>query len=64
MTSGGARPGAGRKPIPQEKRRVNIVLTVDPETRDLWREYRKSRGPAALRTVETFLRNLCRSWKK
>lgn len=64
MTSGGARPGAGRKAIPQEKRRVQIILTVDPETRDLWREYRKRRGAAALREVETFIKNLCHLWKK
>ena len=31
---GGARPGAGRKPADQEDKRVQMVITISPETRD------------------------------
>lgn len=33
MTSGGKRPGAGRKAIPQEQKRVQVSVTVSPETK-------------------------------
>lgn len=33
-TRGGARPGSGRKPLPKNEKRVQMVITVDRETRD------------------------------
>lgn len=60
MTSGGARPGAGRKPIPPEKRRVQISLTVDPLTREKWRDVRRYFGPKANQLVEEFIDKLFR----
>ena len=33
-TWGGARPGSGRKPIPREEKRVQMVITIEKETRD------------------------------
>ena len=33
-TWGGARPGAGRKPADPEDKRVQMVITIDRETRD------------------------------
>lgn len=33
-TRGGARPGSGRKPLPKDEKRVQMVITVDRETRD------------------------------
>ena len=33
-TWGGARPGSGRKPADSEDKRVQMVITVDRETRD------------------------------
>lgn len=33
-TRGGARAGAGRKPLPKDEKRVQMVITVDRETRD------------------------------
>lgn len=33
-TWGGARPGAGRKAIDPEEKRVQMVITIDRETRD------------------------------
>lgn len=34
-TRGGARPGSGRKPLPKDEKRVQMVITVDRETRDI-----------------------------
>lgn len=33
MSKGGARPGAGRKPLPPDKKRVPICFSVTPETK-------------------------------
>lgn len=33
-TWGGARPGAGRKPADPKDKRVQMVITIDQETRD------------------------------
>ena len=33
-TWGGARPGSGRKPVPPEEKRVQMVVTIEKETRD------------------------------
>ena len=33
-TRGGARPGSGRKPLPKDEKRVQMVITIDRETRD------------------------------
>ena len=31
---GGARPGSGRKPLPKDEKRVQMIITIDRETRD------------------------------
>ncbi len=33
-TWGGARPGSGRKPADPKEKRVQMVITIDQETRD------------------------------
>ena len=33
-TRGGARPGSGRKPLPKDEKRVQMVITIDRETWD------------------------------
>jgi len=33
-TRGGARPGSGRKPLPKDEKRVQMIITIDRETRD------------------------------
>ena len=33
-TRGGARPGSGRKPLPKDEKRVQMVITIDRDTRD------------------------------
>lgn len=39
-TRGGARPGSGRKPAVQEKKRVQISISVSPETKRMVDELR------------------------
>lgn len=61
MTSGGARLGAGRKPKAPEEKRVQFSLSVDPLTKEKWRDIRRYYGPEANRLVEGYI---CRLFKK
>ena len=38
---GGSRPGSGRKPAVQEKKRIQISISVSPETKGMINEMRK-----------------------
>lgn len=40
---GGARPGAGRKPADPEDKRVQMVITISPETRDRLKSISRAR---------------------
>ena len=40
-TRGGSRPGCGRKPAVQEKKRSQISISVSPETKGIINEMRK-----------------------
>ena len=40
-TRGGSRPGCGRKPVVQEKKRCQISISVSPETKGMIDEMRK-----------------------
>ena len=40
-TRGGARPGCGRKPAVQDKKRIQISISVSPETKGMIDEMRK-----------------------
>lgn len=40
-TRGGSRPGCGRKPAIQEKKRIQISISVSPETKSVIDEMRK-----------------------
>lgn len=40
-TWGGARPGSGRKPTSQEEKRVQISISVSPETKRMIDELRR-----------------------
>ena len=40
-TRGGLRPGCGRKPAVQEKKRIQISISVSPETKGMIDEMRK-----------------------
>lgn len=38
---GGSRPGSGRKPAVHEKKRIQISISVSPETKGIIKEMRK-----------------------
>ena len=40
---GGSRPGSGRKPAVQESKRIQISISVSPETKKMIDEMRKKR---------------------
>lgn len=40
-TRGGSRPGSGRKPAVQEKKRIQISISISPETKRVIDEMRK-----------------------
>ena len=40
-TRGGARPGSGRRPTVQEKKRIQISISVSPETKGRFDKMRK-----------------------
>ena len=40
-TRGGSRPGCGRKPAVQEKKRIQLSISVSPETKRMIDEMRK-----------------------
>ena len=40
-TRGGSRPGCGRKPADQEKKRIQISISVSPETKRMIDELRR-----------------------
>ena len=42
-TWGGARPGAGRKPVDPEDKRVQMMITINRETRDALKAISKAR---------------------
>ena len=41
---GGSRPGSGRKPAVQESKRIQISISVSPETKKMIDEMRKKGG--------------------
>lgn len=42
-TWGGARPGSGRKPADPKDKRVQMVITIDRETRDFIKKFSRER---------------------
>ena len=42
-TWGGARPGSGRKPADPKDKRVQMVITIDQETRDFIKRFSRER---------------------
>lgn len=42
-TWGGARPGSGRKPADPKDKRVQMVITIDRETRDFIKNFSRER---------------------
>ena len=52
-TWGGARPGSGRKPLPKDEKRVQMVITIDRETRDKLKARAKEQHLRVGRVIDT-----------
>jgi len=55
-TWGGARPGSGRKPADPKDKRVQMVITVDRETRNNLRWVSTYRGMRPGKTVDLLVK--------
>ena len=55
-TWGGARPGAGRKPADPEDKRVQMVITIEPLTRDRLKAISKARRIRIGRLVDEMVK--------
>ena len=53
---GGARPGAGRKPADQEDKRVQMIITIDRDTRDKLKAISKARKMRVGRLVDEMVK--------
>lgn len=51
-TWGGARPGCGRKPAENENKRVQVIITIDLETRNRLKSICKARGVKMGRLID------------
>ena len=55
-TWGGARPGSGRKPADPKDKRVQMVITIDRETRDTLKAISKARRMRVGRIVDEMVK--------
>lgn len=55
-TRGGARPGAGRKAIDPEEKRVQMVVTIDRETREKLQAISKARNMNPGRIIDEMVK--------
>lgn len=55
-TRGGSRPGCGRKPAVQEKKRSQISISVSPETKRMIDELRRRRKVKVGQVVDKLIR--------
>ena len=53
---GGSRPGSGRKPVAQEKKRIQISICVSPETKRMIDELREKKVKVGQVVDELILR--------
>lgn len=68
MASGGKRPGAGRKPINPKEKKVQVSISVSPDTKDTIRELRE-KGYDVNKYVEScitalYMRDFEKTYKK
>ena len=56
-TWGGARPGSGRKPALPEEKRVQMVITIDRDTREKLRAICKARRMRIGRLIDEMVRD-------
>lgn len=57
MPSGGKREGAGRKPMPEGLKRVNLVVKIKPTIADELRRIAKENKASVSSIVENILEN-------
>lgn len=57
-TRGGSRPGSGRKPAVQEKKRIQISISVSPETQKRIEELRTKKVKVG-RLVDELISRYC-----
>ena len=55
-TWGGARPGSGRKPADPEDKRVQMVITIDRDTRDKLKAISKARKIRIGRLIDEMIK--------
>lgn len=55
-TWGGARPGAGRKPADPEDKRVQMVVSIDPDTKDKLKAISKARKKKVGRIIDEMVK--------
>jgi hypothetical protein len=54
-TWGGARPGSGRKPVNPEDKRVQMVITIDRDTRDRLKAMAKEQHVRVGRLIDLWI---------
>lgn len=57
-TWGGSRPGCGRKPADPEDKRVQMVITIDQDTRDRIKEIAKARHISPGRLIDQVIKGM------
>ena len=55
-TWGGARPGSGRKPADPEVKRVQMIITIDRDTRDKLKEISRMRNIKVGRLIDEMVK--------
>ena len=55
-TRGGSRPGSGRKPVDPEDKRVQMVITIDRDTRDKLKAISRARNIRIGRLIDEMVK--------
>lgn len=55
MPSGGRREGSGRKAVTDGTKRVQMMITISPDTRDRLKAIAKDRGESVGRFIDTLI---------
>lgn len=57
-TWGGARPGSGRKSVSPEEKKVQMVITVEPDTKDRLKRLAEVRQTTPGRLIDQIIRGM------
>ena len=55
-TRGGSRPGSGRKPVDPEDKRVQMVISIDRDTRDKLKAISRARNIRSGRLIDEMVK--------